>query len=71
MVKSDLLHNWKLFIFCFQLRYPNFHTCYFAWVLIHLFADAGTDAVREQIAKVLLERLIVNKPHPWGTLLDF
>lgn len=48
-----------------QLRYPNSHTHYFSCVLLTLFAEAKSDAVKEQITRVLLERLIVNRPHPW------
>lgn len=29
------------------------------------------EAVREQVTRVLLERLIVHRPHPWGLLLSF
>ncbi|KAM0926260.1 hypothetical protein ACQ4PT_003393 [Festuca glaucescens] len=29
------------------------------------------DNVQEQITRVLLERLIVNRPHPWGLLITF
>lgn len=27
--------------------------------------------IQEQITRVLLERLIVNRPHPWGLLITF
>lgn len=27
--------------------------------------------MQEQITRVLLERLIVNRPHPWGLLITF
>ncbi|EPQ27193.1 uncharacterized protein PFL1_05116 [Pseudozyma flocculosa PF-1] len=54
-----------------QLRYPSSHTAYFSSLLVHLFASARDDAVREQITRVLLERLIVNRPHPWGLLVTF
>ena len=54
-----------------HLRYPNAHTHYFSCVLLHLFAEAGAEAVREQVTRVLLERLIVNRPHPWGLLITF
>jgi CCR4-NOT transcription complex subunit 1 len=27
--------------------------------------------MKEQITRVLLERLIVNRPHPWGMLITF
>ncbi|PVD20962.1 hypothetical protein C0Q70_19125, partial [Pomacea canaliculata] len=54
-----------------QLRYPNSHTHYFSCTLLYLFAQANTEAIQEQITRVLLERLIVNRPHPWGLLITF
>jgi CCR4-NOT transcription complex subunit 1 len=58
-----------------QLRYPNSHTYYFSCVLLTLFADAPAspagEALQAQITRVLLERLIVNRPHPWGLLITF
>lgn len=56
-----------------QLRYPNSHTYFFSCVLLLLFSTGGeSDAlVKEQIMRVLLERLICNRPHPWGLLITF
>ncbi|KAH9287615.1 hypothetical protein KI387_031732 [Taxus chinensis] len=54
-----------------QLRYPNNHTHYFSCVLLYLFAEANQEMIQEQITRVLLERLIVNRPHPWGLLITF
>lgn len=54
-----------------HLRYPNTHTHYFSCVLLYLFADTNDEVVREQITRVLLERLIVHRPHPWGLLITF
>ncbi|XP_064785578.1 CCR4-NOT transcription complex subunit 1-like isoform X16 [Oncorhynchus masou masou] len=54
-----------------QLRYPNSHTHYFSCSMLYLFAEANTEAIQEQITRVLLERLIVNRPHPWGLLITF
>eukprot|EP00927_Polykrikos_kofoidii_P002672 TRINITY_DN11067_c0_g5_i2.p1 TRINITY_DN11067_c0_g5~~TRINITY_DN11067_c0_g5_i2.p1 ORF type:complete len:2502 (+),score=564.25 TRINITY_DN11067_c0_g5_i2:638-7507(+) len=54
-----------------HLRYPNTHTHYFSCVLLHIFADTNDEMVREQITRVLLERLIVHRPHPWGLLITF
>lgn len=61
-----------------QLRYPNNHTHYFTSVLLYLFAEANQGdqsnqemIIQEQITRVLLERLIVNRPHPWGLLITF
>ena len=56
-----------------QLRYPNSHTHYFSYALLHLFgtdlADQQESDVRQQIIRVLLERLHVIKPHPWGLVI--
>jgi len=57
-----------------QLRYPNNHTHYFSCVLLYLFAEANLshqEAILEQITRVLFERLIVYRPHPWGLLITF
>ncbi|KAI8355165.1 CCR4-Not complex component, Not1-domain-containing protein [Blakeslea trispora] len=54
-----------------QLRYPNSHTHYFSCVILFLFAETNKDFTKEQITRVLLERLIVNRPHPWGLLITF
>jgi CCR4-NOT transcription complex subunit 1 len=54
-----------------QLRYPNSHTHYFSCVVLYLFAESTKEIVKEQITRVLLERLIVNRPHPWGLLITF
>jgi CCR4-NOT transcription complex subunit 1 len=51
-----------------QLRYPNSHTNYFSNTLLYLFRQAHSDEVREQIARILLERILAQKPHPWGLL---
>ena len=56
-----------------QLRYPNSHTHYFSYALVYLFgsdlADQQESDVRQQITRVLLERLIVHRPHPWGLII--
>ncbi|KAI8808354.1 CCR4-Not complex component, Not1-domain-containing protein [Cladochytrium replicatum] len=54
-----------------QLRYPNSHTHYFSCVLLYLFSEANQEIIQEQITRVLLERLIVNRPHPYGLLITF
>ena len=59
-----------------QLRYPNSHTYYFSYALLHLFGGAeqlGNKPqdmdLKQQITRVLLERLIVHRPHPWGLII--
>ncbi|WKA05432.1 hypothetical protein VitviT2T_023400 [Vitis vinifera] len=54
-----------------QLRYPNTHTHYFSFILLYLFAESNQEIIPEQITRVLLERLIVSRPHPWGLLITF
>jgi CCR4-NOT transcription complex subunit 1 len=54
-----------------QLRYPSSHTHYFSCVMLYLFSESKNVAVKEQVTRVLLERLIVNRPHPWGLLVTF
>jgi CCR4-NOT transcription complex subunit 1 len=64
-----------------QLRYPNAHTLFFMRFLLATFenppafpwaaggsATGAADVLREQLARVLLERIIVHRPHPWGVL---
>jgi CCR4-NOT transcription complex subunit 1 len=54
-----------------QLRFPNGHTHFFSCLLLFLFAEATKEIIQEQITRVLLERLIVSRPHPWGLLITF
>lgn len=55
-----------------HLRYPNQHTHYLSCAMLWLFKSASDkEIVREQMTRVLIERLIVNKPHPWGLLNTF
>lgn len=56
-----------------QLRYPNSHTYYFSFAILRLFGADNSDQdesdIRQQIIRVLLERLIVHRPHPWGLII--
>ncbi|KAH9483822.1 CCR4-NOT transcription complex subunit 1 [Psilocybe cubensis] len=54
-----------------HLRYPNAHTHWFSSLLLHLFLEVNDDRFREVMTKVLLERFIVHRPHPWGALVTF
>jgi CCR4-NOT transcription complex subunit 1 len=54
-----------------QLRYPNSHTNFFSYVLLNLFLDAENEYLQEQVTRVLLERLIVHRPHPVSFIADF
>ena len=52
-----------------QLRYPNNQTHFFSCILLLLFADAEQEFLQEQITRVLLERLIVHRPHPVSVII--
>jgi CCR4-NOT transcription complex subunit 1 len=59
-----------------QLRFPNAHTHHACTILLFLFREMqpNVDAqghIQEQITRVLMERLILLKPHPWGVLITF
>ena len=54
-----------------HLRYPNAHTHWFSCLLLHLFHEINDERFREVVTKVLLERFIVHRPHPWGALVTF
>lgn len=49
-----------------QLRYPNAHTLWFSSFLLATFADTEDDIVKEQIIRVLLERVLCQRPHCFG-----
>eukprot|EP00834_Sanchytrium_tribonematis_P001600 NODE_40_length_35084_cov_0.543519.p24 type:complete len:128 gc:universal NODE_40_length_35084_cov_0.543519:27904-28287(+) len=55
-----------------HLRYPNAHSFFFNRLLLTCFEDSSVNhVIREQITRVLLERLIANRPHPWCLLTTF
>ncbi|XP_018646224.1 ccr4-not transcription complex, putative [Schistosoma mansoni] len=39
------------------------------YTILYLFSEQSKEQVKEQISRVLMERLIVNRPHPWGLLM--
>lgn len=55
-----------------QLRYPCSHTHFFASACLALFEECPPDKpVREIFTRVLLERVIVMRPYPWGVVVTF
>lgn len=61
---------------CNQLRYPNSHTQWFSYIILHFFGaqslwNGKKSQVQQIITRVLLERVICNRPHPWGLLITF
>lgn len=51
-----------------QIRYPNSHTHYFSTAMLHLFTVGGEE-LQQQVMRVLVERLMVARPHPWGLIV--
>lgn len=61
-----------------QLRYPNAHTHWFVGIILYFFLSHliwSSPEIRaftqEIITRVLLERRIAAKPHPWGLTIVF
>jgi CCR4-NOT transcription complex subunit 1 len=56
-----------------HLRYPNYLTYFFSCVLLQAFRLSGTleQQLKSQLVRVLLERLVVYRPHPWGLMITF
>ncbi|KAF4968025.1 hypothetical protein FSARC_4522 [Fusarium sarcochroum] len=55
-----------------QLRFPNAHTDFFSQVIIYIFGkdlnDPEETEIRQEITRVLFERLVSFWPQPWGLL---
>lgn len=64
-----------LFVEANQVRLPpTFNTPPLPWDMISFLKSQPLmlqEIIQEQITRVLLERLIVNRPHPWGLLITF
>ncbi|KAL0947287.1 hypothetical protein HGRIS_013407 [Hohenbuehelia grisea] len=54
-----------------HLRYPNAHTHWFSSLLLYLFTEVKDERFCEVMTRVLLERVIIHRPHPWGSLVTF
>ncbi|KAA1123759.1 hypothetical protein PGTUg99_015098 [Puccinia graminis f. sp. tritici] len=54
-----------------QLRWTNSHTLWFSSLLIDTFMSSDSEVVKEQVARVFLERLLVQRPHPFGMIYAF
>jgi CCR4-NOT transcription complex subunit 1 len=55
-----------------HLRYPNSHSNWFSSWMVHVFTDASTkEYTKEQIVRVLLERLVAHRPHPFSVISTF
>eukprot|EP00743_Colponemidia_sp_Colp-15_P011815 GILK01013283.1.p1 GENE.GILK01013283.1~~GILK01013283.1.p1 ORF type:complete len:1124 (+),score=105.45 GILK01013283.1:462-3374(+) len=60
-----------------QLRFPNSHTRFFSALVLAFFlpveeaSQRTIDVIQEQILRVIVERLVAPRPHPWGLLVTF
>ncbi|EUD65954.1 hypothetical protein C922_03681 [Plasmodium inui San Antonio 1] len=54
-----------------HIRYPNSHTHYYSCLILFLFSQSNDVVIQEQIIRVLLERVLAHRPHPWGLLITF
>ena len=58
-----------------QLRYPSAHSLFFISLVLFIFSTTSRaeipNAIPERIGRVLLERVIVCRPHPWGLIVTF
>jgi CCR4-NOT transcription complex subunit 1 len=56
-----------------QLRFPNKHTLFVLDVVIGMFAEQPADEADESVYEIvtctLIERLAVQRPHPWGVMV--
>ncbi|ETO23025.1 hypothetical protein RFI_14160 [Reticulomyxa filosa] len=55
---------------CNNLRFPNSHSLFCSECVLFLFWNCE-EQYKEEILRVLLERLVVHRPHPWGLLVTF
>ncbi|CAK7265324.1 CCR4-NOT core subunit cdc39 [Sporothrix epigloea] len=75
MILRELSPEGRYYFICSmvnQLRYPNAHTIFFARALLEIFghdmSDPEETEIREQICRVLFERIVNYWPQPWGLL---
>nr|QSE03639.1 CCR4-NOT transcription complex subunit1 NOT1 [Metchnikovella dogieli] len=54
-----------------NVRYPNTHTLFCTNILFEMFLLDFGDLKKEVAMRAILERLIANRPHPWGVLFLF
>ena len=53
-----------------ELRYPNSHTYQVCLILTKIYMRSEPH-IKDQITRVLFERLQAHPPHPWGLLIIF
>lgn len=71
-IANSEIRNELLTAMANHLRYPNCLTYFFSCVLLYSFRQSeDNEKLSSQLVRVLLERLIVYRPHPWGLMITF
>lgn len=68
---TSLLNPTRCLYNTLSLSLSKTHHCFCPPILMYSFLHFVQEMIQEQITRVLLERLIVNRPHPWGLLITF
>ena len=56
-----------------HLRFPNSYTAFYSQMFLHFFRSSEVDSavqmdIQQQILRVLMERIVPQRPHSWGLL---
>lgn len=57
-----------------HLRFPNSFTAFYSQMFIHFFRTNELEAqvqldIQQQVLRVLMERIVANRPHSWGLIV--
>lgn len=74
-VADHLGQYYLLSVVADQLRYPSAHTYFYISFMLYLFVFTARietrNSIPDRIGRVLLERIIVQRPHPFGLIVCF
>ncbi|KAG0146562.1 hypothetical protein CROQUDRAFT_657201 [Cronartium quercuum f. sp. fusiforme G11] len=78
MILKDLIEiadpecRYMILVSCiYQLRWPNAHTKWYSNLLIDIYTLNKLELIKDQLIRVFLERVIVQRPHPFGIIYSF
>eukprot|EP00300_Choanocystis_sp_HF-7_P031014 c40071_g1_i1.p1 GENE.c40071_g1_i1~~c40071_g1_i1.p1 ORF type:complete len:399 (+),score=12.31 c40071_g1_i1:162-1199(+) len=74
IIMTDITgYNLENFLNCIvdNLRYPSSYTHFYSVILLNLFKNTQSNLVKEQITRILVERVIAQRPNPWGSSVTF
>ena len=76
MLTTEVSPEARYYLLCSminELRYPNAQTHYFSQVILDIFghdmSDPEETEIRQQIVRIMLERLVGFWPQPWGLMM--